>query len=201
MIQEFLYTYVPWLYNKLYEWLSIGKRAALAAYVEVTVPKEWIFLKNVQIPIPSHLFPAEIPEDLIQWRCTAEPPRFQKGDGTLKHLEYLSFVVSTPQDTYDLTDWINDVKWSASEGVQEPSPCEIFLLWCCVTGNPGFINLDQATVTFMNELGEETTEELKTQTHHTSNGIPHLHHNDSAPEADGFDSDGHMDTVFSSGGR
>lgn len=193
MLQELLYTYVPWLYNKAYEWLALGKRAALAAYTEVTVAKEWLFLKNVSIPISTLNFSSEVPDDLIQWRCTAEPPRFQKGTGALKHLEYLSFIVRIGENIYDLTDWINDVKWS---GHTEPTPCEIFLLWCCVTGQPHFVGLDEATVSFMDELGEETTEELKTTAHHTSNGIPHLH-----AEADGFNSDRFMDTVLSSSGR
>ena len=199
MLQEFLYNYVPWLYNKAYEWLAIGKRAAIAAYTEVTVPKEWLFLKNVSIPISTFNFPSTIPDDLIQWRCTAEPPRFQKGAmHPLKHLEYLSFLVRLEGQVFDLTDWINDVKWSAPEGIAEPTPCEIFLLWCCVTGQPHFTGLDQATVTFMDELGEEVTEQLKQPTHHTSNGIPHLQH--TSVEANGYDSDRIMDAVLSSSG-
>jgi hypothetical protein len=195
MIQDLLYTYIPWIYNRIYDLLHLGDRAVRALQTEFMIEKEWIFLKDIEIPIPSQLFPAQYPPEAIRWRCTAEPPRFSKGEGRLSHLDYLSFVVTTSEGQYDLTDWINDVKWA---GPSEPTPCEIFLLWCCVRGEPHFKDLQTASVTFMNELGEETTKELKTQNHHTSNGIPHLHPDPS--ESDGPDPDRLMDAILSSSG-
>jgi hypothetical protein len=194
MIQEFLFAWAPWIYNKIYDLQAIIRRASWAAYSEIMIPKQWIFLKDVLLPFPRQMFPdvAEL-RGRLRWVASTVPPRFLIEDisGQVKesHLDYLSFVVKqSDTEQADLTEWINDVRYT---GRQEPSPADIFALWCCVTGHPYFHWIDTATVTYLDEMGDEKTEELKGKAHTPSNGS-HI-----TPDVDSHRS---MDFIFSSSG-
>ena len=161
MLREFLFSWGPWAYNRINEYYQLLLRIYQAVYNEVMVSKEWLFLEGVPVPIASELFPVQ-DDSRLRWRATLHPARFSaKADGPFRHLGYLMFTVSIPgQDPIDLTEWINDVRW---RGTTEPTPADCFLLWCCEKRLPLFQHLKDARVTFVDEMGEETTEELVPQ--------------------------------------
>ena len=156
MIQDFLWTWMPWFYNRSIEIIDLMKRGALAAHTEITVQKEWVFLKSSNVPLLSQVF-LHIPNSSIRWRCETHPPRFvdpnfvQEMTLDLKHCSYLGFSVILPgHDPIDLTDWINEVKWC---GYLEPSPSDIFTLWSCEKGVSYFHCMSEARVEIIDESG------------------------------------------------
>ena len=200
MLQEFLLTWVPWAYNKLYDGGVFAKRVISAALTEAMNGSTWLFQEGVPIPIPGHLFDASQIANL-RWNASTNPLIFQAPNSNQapRHLSLLSFVVNIPgEEPLDLTNWINDVKWS---GPEEPTSSDIFLLWCCQTGKPYFGKLSVATVTFLNEMGDEKTEDLKANIQHLCNGF-HLHREVQTPPADTGhdDTQRFVDAVFSSSG-
>ena len=200
MLQEFIFEWVPWAFNKAYDGSLFVKRVFYAALSEAMNGNTWLFLDNVPIPIPAHLFDSS-QLNCVRWEATTEPLLFRKPghDVPSRHLSLLSFVVNIPgEEPIDLTTWINDIKWI---GQEEPTSSDIFLLWCCQTGKPYFNKLPVASVTFLNESGDEKTEDLKANIQHLCNGF-HLHREvPPSPVDTGYtDSDRFVDSVFSSSG-
>ena len=118
------------------------------------IKKEWIFIKNVSIPLQSETF-GNISDDLIHWRCTLRPATFTQPDATTgqkeKHLSYLGFTVKIQGVDIDLSDWVNEVKWVGS---REPTLNEIFLLWSCESGESYFHCLDDIQVELVTDMGD-----------------------------------------------
>jgi hypothetical protein len=167
MIRGILYSWVPWIYNKVIEVMYSTKRITIAAYNEAYVEKEWIFLKNNSIPVSSRVF-TNIANIGIKWRCKVNPPRFidpTKEIIDFKHVSYLGLTVNIPgYDTMDLTNWINEIEWS---GNFEPSPADIFILWCCDTGVSYFHRLSDAQIEIITDMGETVTKGLNEYIHTT----------------------------------
>ena len=118
------------------------------------IKKEWIFIKNVPIPVNSENF-GTINDDTIRWRCTLCPATFTE-PGTItdqkeKHLSYLGFIVKIQGIEIDLSDWVNEVKW---RGSHEPTVKEIFLLWSCESGESYFHCLDNIQFDIVNDMGD-----------------------------------------------
>ena len=118
------------------------------------IKKEWIFIKNVEIPINSATF-GTINNDTIQWRCTLCPATFIQPaamrDLKEKHLSYLGFTVKIQDIEIDLSDWVNEVKW---RGSREPTVKEIFLLWSCESGESYFHCLDDIVFEVVTDMGD-----------------------------------------------
>jgi len=155
MLKELLFEWLPWILNTTRVILDSSKRVALAAYTEATVQKEWVFLKSIAVPVFSTCFPS-IPDDQIQWRVKCNPIRFLGfPSNEFKHISYLGFTIHLPDGTVcELTDWINDVKWS---GLEQPSAHELFTLWCCEMGKPYFPMILMARFEIITENGETLT--------------------------------------------
>ena len=153
MINEFLLKWVPWIFNKTSDALEFTRRVALAAYTEATVEKEWLLLHSVQIPVSSITFP-NVASEQIQWRVKVNPTRFIRSSDSiddLKHISYLGISIKLSGQTIDLTDWINEVKWS---GTIAPTPRELFTIWCCETGSSYFHLFDTAELEIITEDGD-----------------------------------------------
>jgi hypothetical protein len=154
MFRELLWQWLPWIINKAHCLIDTTKRAAHAAYVEVTVPKEWAFLHGIYVPISLQAF-QDIPESAIRWRVQTNPPRFTESATnltSLKHISYLGLSIIIPGlNPIDLTDWVNEVKWI---GHVEPNLAEIFMLWCCETGSPYFHRIAEAVAEIITEEGD-----------------------------------------------
>jgi hypothetical protein len=117
------------------------------------IKKEWVFIKNLPIPISSEHF-GNIEDNAIQWRCSLQPVSFiQPGfsNKTEKHLSYLGFTVKIRGVDIELSDWVNEVKWSGS---REPTLKEIFLLWSCESGESYFHCLDEIQVEVITDMGD-----------------------------------------------
>lgn len=154
MFQDLLWTWGPWIYNKVSNGVVKAKKVARVVYNEFTVKKEWIFFKNVAIPVNSESF-WKIDPSSIKWKCELFPARFVDPLATYemkpKHLSYLGFVIKLKDKEIDLSNWINDVRYI---GFEEPTVGEIFTLWCCETGESYFHCLDSIQVEYITELGD-----------------------------------------------
>lgn len=154
MFQELLWAWGPWFYNKISRGLIKVNKVAQVVYNEFAVRKEWIFFKNVAVPVNSESF-WKIDNSSVKWKCEVFPPRFTDPNSDpstkSKHLSYLGFVIKMEGRDIDLSDWINDVRYTGSE---EPSVGEIFALWCCETGESYFHCLDSIQVEYITELGD-----------------------------------------------
>jgi hypothetical protein len=74
------------------------------------------------------------------------PPIFYKEPNSTanisvkRHVSWLGYVIKIPSiGTIDLSDWVSEVEWS---GDVEPTPLDLFMLWCCYSGNPYFLLLN-----------------------------------------------------------
>ena len=153
MIQGLFWTWVPWIYNNVSRGIVKIQKVVQVVYNEFAVKKEWIFFKNVSVPVNSELF-GGIEDTNVKWRCSVFPSRFIEPGFTLekgKHLSYLGFVIKIDEKEIDLSNWINDVLYSGSE---EPTVGEIFALWCCENGTSYFHCLDIIQVEYITELGD-----------------------------------------------
>jgi hypothetical protein len=156
-MEAFAWAWIPWLYNRSIYICNLVKNKLKAIKNTLIYQNEWVFLLNNSIPISKQLFNiSDITAVKIKWNATTNPPRFTsvtllKNQVQWKHISYLSFrVILSEQSVHDLTDWINDVKWS---GIKQPTPLEIFMLWCCETGSPYCFDLDNAIVELMTDDG------------------------------------------------
>lgn len=152
MLQEFLWSWGPYVINKGSDILNTLQSLYKVVYTELLVKKEFIFLKSHVIPVSSEMFKIENQD--IKWRCQVNPGRFyQPGISNLKekHLPYLGFLVKIPGSEIDLSSWINDVRYS---GLEPPTLQEIFILWCCENGKSYFHCLDSIQVELVTEMGD-----------------------------------------------
>lgn len=200
MMEGFAWAWLPWLYNRgIYiSDLIVNKLKTIQNALKYQ--NEWIFLVHKSTPISKQFFNiSDINPLKIKWNASTNPPRF---NGTAfptstvqvqwKHLSYLSFTVSLlDRSFHDLTDWINEVRWT---GLIQPTPLEIFTLWCCETGSPLCFDLDGATVELVTDDG---TVEKRGLNEFARTSV----------YEDGFSEDNRqdpiriMDTVLSSSGR
>jgi len=156
-MEEFAWAWLPWLYNRCVYVTNFVINKMKAIQNTLLYQNEWIFLVNKSIPISKQLFNISNINPLkIKWNASTNPPRFT-GVSFLtnqlqwKHISYLSFIVTLSDGSFhDLTDWINDVKWS---GFIQPTPLEIFTLWCCETSSPYYFDLDNAIVELVTDDG------------------------------------------------
>ena len=150
MFYEFLWAWGPWAYNKTSSGIKRIQNIIYGVYKELTVKKEWVFIKNVQLPLNSELFKGL---QNVEWRCEVNPPRFVNPESSEKerHLSYLGFVIKIDGNNLDLSDWINDVLYT---GKEEPTVEQIFILWCCEQGVSYFHCLDVIEVEYITELGD-----------------------------------------------
>lgn len=156
MFQEVLWAWAPWIYNKVSSGVVKAKKVVQVVYNEFTIKKEWIFFKNVSVamPVNSENF-WNIDDSSVKWKCEVFPARFTdpSADPSVKskHLSYLGFVIKVQSRDIDLSDWINDVRYT---GYEEPTVGEIFALWCCESGESYFHCLDSIQVEYITELGD-----------------------------------------------
>lgn len=201
MIQELVWEWVPWIYNRLMKALDKAKSLSTVIKRELFSDKKWVFMKGHTIPISQDNFSIDqISTSDIRWLATLEPPRLFHPNYTEKqkekHISYLSFVVTLSHplvdSSIDLSDWINDLKWS---GIKEPSPLDIFLLWCCKNGSHLIYYSSSIKVTLITEDGLTIEKGLNDFTNTT------VYEDVSGAQDDRQDSNGSMDPVLSSGGR
>jgi hypothetical protein len=156
-MQEIAWAWLPWLYNRVNYLINISNKFVKSINSILHYENEWVFLINKSTPISKQLFNvSHINPIKVKWNASTSPPRFM--GATLltiplewKHISYLSFTVTLSDGPFhDLTDWINDVRWA---GIKQPTPLEIFTLWCCETGSPHCFDLDSATVELVTDDG------------------------------------------------
>jgi len=161
MIRGVLLEWVPWIFNRASDILDYSKRIIQAAYTEATVEKEWLFLNSFDIPLVSLYFP-NIPLEQLRWRVKTKPLIFlgiNSSNETLKHISYLGLSVILPDmDPIDLTNWINEIRWS---GNFQPTPSELFILWCCESGSPYFHLISEAKMDLITADGSFISSDLK----------------------------------------
>jgi len=156
-MEDFAWAWLPWLYNRGVYISDLVVNKLKAIQNAFKYQNEWIFLVNKSTPISKQLFNvSDINPMKIKWNASTNPPRFTPSTILIrplewKHISYLSFTVTlSDRSFHDLTDWINDVKWS---GLVQPTPLEIFTLWCCETASPQCFDLDGATVELVTDDG------------------------------------------------
>ena len=198
-LREILWEWGPWVYNKSMNILDIVPTIYRAVYKELYGTKGWLFLKDSKIPISEEMFETnEIQPHHIKWITTTEPPTFRNpkspdSEETYKHISYLGFSIIIPGvKTIDLTDWINEIKWS---GVVQPSPSEIFSLWCCKHKSHLMFSSNSLIVEIITDNGDVIKRGLNDLTQTT------MYENDGAAQTDRQDPNWHLDLVLSSGGR
>jgi hypothetical protein len=156
MLQGILWNWGPFCYNRLSRAAIKVQKVAQVVYNEFAVKKEWIFFKNIQVPVPvnSENF-RNIDAASVKWSCQVSPPTFVDPRATYdmkpKHLSYLGFIIKMEGKDIDLSNWINDVLYT---GKEEPSVEQIFILWCCEQGVSYFHCLDLIEVEYITELGD-----------------------------------------------
>jgi len=196
-LEELAWIWLPWCYNKLLYFADQTTKIIGVVYRELNYKKEWVFLKNSVMPIPKELFDtSKIELTNIKWTANTNPPKFRDNTFTLeywKHLTYLSFTVTlSDRSFFDLTDWINEVKWC---GILQPTPLEIFTLWCCETGSPHYFNTDGATVEIITDDGNVVKRGLNEFTH------TNVYEDGGDDQTNRQDPNRILDTVLSSSGR
>ena len=152
MLQRFLITWIPWIFNRIEPLYFRAQTLYKVIYNELMVRKELIFLKDFPMPIATETF-GIIESKNIEWVCNLNPVTFVQPDSLtqMKHLSYIGFKIITPEEEIEISDWINDVKW---KGTKEPSVKQIFFLWCCEKGKSFFHCLDEIQVEIITEMGE-----------------------------------------------
>jgi|UniRef100_A0A6C0K8E2 hypothetical protein len=161
MLREFAWEWLPWLYNRVIRAFEKSKGILFVVKRELFSEKKWVFLKGHAIPISEdHFSIISICPNDIRWIATLEPPRLFHPDLVKtpeikeKHISYLSYIIhiTTPFETtiLDLSDWINDLKWS---GIKEPSPLDIFSLWCCKNASHHIYNTHYMKAIIITEDG------------------------------------------------
>ena len=161
MFREFLWAWGPWIYNISVELIIRSKHLVKVVYNEITIEKEWVFLKNLPVPLSSESF-GNIPSDGVKWRCKLNPPIFLEPNSILKekgkHISYLGFVVKIPaHPDIDLSEWINEIQYTGS---LQPTTGEIFALWCCENNVSYFHLLDIIRVECITDMGDCLTKGL-----------------------------------------
>ena len=198
MLRELVWKWGPWIFNKYVEILQLGSKVYKSVQKGLYETEHWIFINESHIPIPEELFDTNhIEIDNIKWRATVEPPIFTdpRGDPTdkLKHISYLGFSINIPGNKIiELSDWINEIKWS---GITEPSPQDIFSLWCCKNREPLLFYRKNLMIEIISEKGDIIKKGLNEFTH------TNIYENDGDTKINGPNPNWHMDIVLSSSGR
>ena len=151
-----LLNWVPWIYNRILYGSDKGYRTLTTIYRTATMPVEYYFVLNLSVPLSSQTFLLHsIPREQYRWTAMLGPVRFinQNSPTALKNISWLGLSIMLPETgTLDLSDWISEVKYS---GVQEPTPLELFTLWCIDTGKPYFLHVNESTpVDLLDEMGD-----------------------------------------------
>ena len=198
MLRELVWNWGPWIFNKYVEILQLGSKVYKSVQKGLYETEHWIFINESHIPIPEELFDTNhIEIDNIKWRATVEPPIFTdpRADpaNKLKHISYLGFSITIPGNkSIDLSDWINEIKWL---GFAEPSPQDIFSLWCCKNREPLLFYRKNLMIEIITEKGDVIKKGLNEFTH------TNTYENDGDSKINGPDPNWHMDVVLSSSGR
>ena len=158
MLKGLFLEWVPWIFNQTSLAVGFTHRVVLAAYTEATVEKEWLILHSIPIPVLSTHFP-DVPQEQIRWRVKMNPIEFTDSSGIteLHHISYLSLSICSDTTILDLTEWINEVQWC---GRVQPTPLELFTIWCCEMGKSYFHLLSIAEVEIITELGDTIRQRL-----------------------------------------
>jgi len=160
-MKGFLLEWIPWIFNQTALALEFTHRVALAAYTEATVEKEWLILHSIPIPVSSIAFP-DVEPSAIKWRVISNPTEFTdsseySANQDLSHISHLGLSIIAGNTTFDLTEWVNEVKWC---GRVEPTPLELFTIWCCEKGKAQFHLIDTAQVELITEQGDVVRKNL-----------------------------------------
>jgi hypothetical protein len=188
-----LLNWVPWIYNRILYGSDKGYRTLTTIYRTATMPVEYYFVLNSTVPLSSQTFLLDsIPEGNYKWTATLGPARFinENEPTALKNISWLGLSITLPEiGTLDLSDWISEVKYS---GVQEPTPLQLFTLWCIDTGKPYFLHVNETTkVDLLDEMGDIVVRRLIAEP-------PSLQQN--ANQVIGSYTDRPLDTLFSPSG-
>lgn len=161
MFQDFFWTWIPWIFNRASVAVDTGRTVFRVVYNELTLKREWIFLKNSNTPISTQTF-GPMEDAHVKWRCSINPcifvePGFQFEEE--RHLSYLGFLLKIPSDTgtkeIDISNWVNELKWKGALTTNnEPTLKEIFILWCFTSGEQYFYCLDEIQVEYINDMGD-----------------------------------------------
>jgi hypothetical protein len=199
MFTDLLWNWVPWLYNKYTDVLLIGNKVYKSVYKVLYEEENVLFIRGSLLPISQELFDTStIDKHIIKWKATVDPPRFidsteEHKTVKLKHISYLSFTVNIPGgNNLDLSDWINEIKWS---GIIQPSPQEIFTLWCCKNRSPLLFYRKDLTIEIISDTGDVIKRGLNDSTH------SNIYKDDDDSKTHRPDPDWYMDIVLSSSGR
>jgi hypothetical protein len=201
---SFLLNWGPWIFNRIIYGSDQGIRLITNVYREVTVIKEYYFIKGFLFPLHSSMFPmSPFLQTKLKWKATLGPARFVSNEPTattlFKNISYLGFTVDVPTVGHlDLSDWISEVKYVSVS--TKPTPLELFVLWCIDTGNPYFLHIDETTsVQLIDEMGELVLQPLMNGRHSGPNAdSTSLEQNGSQTLR--FDTDRSLDTLFSPSG-
>lgn len=188
-----LLNWVPWIYNRILYGSNKGYRTLTTIYRTATIPIEYYFVLNSTVPLSSQTFLLDsIPQENYRWTATLGPARFinENEPTALKNISWLGLSMTLPEiGTLDLSDWISEVKYS---GVQEPTPLQLFTLWCIDTGKPYFLQVNETTkVDLLDEMGDIIVRRLIAEP-------PSLQQN--ANQVIGSYTDRPLDTLFSPSG-
>jgi len=157
MLKELFWNWGPWLYNQLTLRFEYYYAVYCAIYAAIYSKKEWIFLKDNKHPVSSQQFDTTtLPEKNIKWISSLNPVTFVDpafvNNKDYKHVSHLGFIIHLPDNkTIDITDWINDIKWT---GDKEPSPSDIFILWCCEKGSSLCYNTTDIVIEIITDEGD-----------------------------------------------
>jgi hypothetical protein len=191
MFYTFLLTNMMSLLNTLDNSKKILYKVSKKLYRELYIHQEWYLLKNHIIPLSNKYFSKIIiPNSDIRWKVTGSPYLFKNpntSSTTTKHIAYLSLVFHTDDDSYDITDWINEVKWS---GDTEPSVKDILTVWSCENGVCIFHILNTIRISAITDTGEMIEKGLNELTQVSIDGSTHR-----------LNPQRILDTVLSSSGR
>jgi hypothetical protein len=197
-MEDIAWAWIPWLYNRGIYITDVVVNKLNAIYNILKFQNEWLFLMHNSAPVSKQLYNTSAINPLkIKWYTSTNPPRFTSSSVLRtqlqwKHISYLSFTVTlSDKSSHDLTDWINDVRWA---GLLQPTPLEIFTLWCCETGLPYYFDLDNATVELVTDDGNVVKRGLNEFTQTNIYG-------DGPSEVNRQDPNRIMDTLLSSSGR
>jgi hypothetical protein len=165
MIYDFLWNWLPWLYNKGSYSLNLTRRVLSAGYREAVIPKQWYILNgDTKVPVYSTFFPNIDITAQVRWICTTNPSVFispsykDTVSVNTKHVSYLGFLVHIPgYDPIDLTEWINTVQW---RGNVEPSPIDLFSIWSCETRQSFFHLLSSIKIDLITDTGDSISKGL-----------------------------------------
>ena len=196
MLEELFWNWGPWLYNQVTSKLEYYYTIYCAMYAIIYTKKQWIFLKDNRYPVPPEIFDiSSIAEQNIKWITSLNPVKFVHpayvNSKEFKHVSYLAFILHLSNNkTIDMTNWINDIQWI---GNKEPSPEDIFILWCCEKGSSLYYDTKNIIIEVITDEGDSIKKGLNEFTNT-------IIQEDGRVEANRQNYDRTVDTLLSSGG-